>query len=108
MFAAVKRTPAANAEAMLAAAEAEAEQLREAARQEALNERATAQRTVEKLERQRESIASYLDEMRGLLGSPTARSISGLEPLEPKKEEANNPALFDETQKAAEGDSDDK
>ena len=71
-----------NAEAIVAAAEAEAEQLRESARQEVLNERAVAQRTVERLERQRESIAGYLDEMRGLLGTRAARSITGLDPVD--------------------------
>ena len=66
------------AEATIAAAEVEAQQLRESARAEAQAERAAAQRTVEKLERQRESVAAYLDEMRGLLGSKAASAIAGL------------------------------
>ena len=74
------------AEATISAAEVEAQQLREAARAEAQAERAAAQRTVEKLERQRESVAAYLDEMRGLLGSRAADAISGLQALEEEEE----------------------
>ena len=35
-----------------------------------------------RLERQRESIAAYLEEMRGLLGSETATGLEGLTPMQ--------------------------
>ena len=85
------------AEATIAAAEGEAEQVREAARIEAQAERAAAQRTVERLERQRESIAAYLEEMRGLLGSETATGLEGLTPMQ------QLPAVLAQATEEAEG-----
>nr|WP_252865242.1 hypothetical protein [Mobiluncus mulieris] len=84
-------------EATIAAAEVEAQQLRESARAEAQAERAAAQRTVEKLERQRESVAAYLDEMRGLLGSKAAAAIAGLSRWEAKKRKPAFPSRFPPT-----------
>ena len=49
---------------------------------EAERERTTAQRQVEDLNRQRESITSYLDELRHLLGNDPVPSLSTLERAE--------------------------
>ena len=71
-----------SAESIIAAAEAEAEQLRESARVEAQSERASAQRTVEKLTQQRNSVAAYLEELRGLLTTETASALEGITPMQ--------------------------
>ena len=48
----------------------------------AQSERASAQRTVEKLTQQRNSVAAYLEELRGLLTTETASALEGITPMQ--------------------------